>query len=77
MTSVAHWPNCRSSSAAPSSSPTRGIHLPRGRRAHRSVARDRDGRLRLALAKLRDSLSGTTAAPLAAFDTTIPGEAQR
>ena len=36
-----------------------------------------NGRLRLALAKLRDSLGGTTAAPLSAFDTTMPGEAQR
>ena len=36
-----------------------------------------NGRLRLALAKLRDSLSGTTAAPLSAFDTTIRGEAHR
>ena len=35
------------------------------------------GRLRLALSKLRDSLSGTSAAPLAAFDAPIRGEAQR
>ena len=35
------------------------------------------GRLRLALSKLRDSLGGTSAAPLAAFDATIRGDAQR
>lgn len=36
-----------------------------------------NGRLRLALTKLRDSLSGTSAAPLSAFDATVRGEAQR
>jgi RNA polymerase sigma-70 factor (ECF subfamily) len=36
-----------------------------------------NGRLRLALAKLRDSLSGTTAGPLAAIDAAAPREANR
>ena len=36
-----------------------------------------NGRLRLALAKLRDSLSGTSAAPLSSFDATTRGEAHR
>ena len=36
-----------------------------------------NGRLRLALAKLRDSLSGTTAGPLGAMDTAARGEANQ
>ena len=36
-----------------------------------------NGRLRLALTKLRDSLSVTAAAPLSAFDATMREEAHR
>ena len=36
-----------------------------------------NGRLRLALSKLRDSLSGTAAAPLSAFDASLRREANR
>jgi len=36
-----------------------------------------NGRLRLALAKLRDSLTGSTAGPLGAIDATAGGEANR
>jgi RNA polymerase sigma-70 factor (ECF subfamily) len=51
---------------------------------YREVARLTDvptgtanGRLRLALAKLRDALTGTTAGPLAAVDASVGGEANR
>jgi RNA polymerase sigma-70 factor, ECF subfamily len=36
-----------------------------------------NGRLRLALTKLRDALSGTTAGPIAAIDAAAPREASR